>query len=95
MIAGRPVATRASLTAASTASAPEFERNACQARRAAAATGGRTAAARARGTRCSAGRGAASRPAPAIAADHPRMGVAGVRDPDPRRVVEVALAVAS
>ena len=29
MIAGRPVATRASLTAASTASAPEFDRNAC------------------------------------------------------------------
>ncbi len=29
MIAGRPVATRASFTAASTASAPEFDRNAC------------------------------------------------------------------
>ena len=28
MIAGRPVATRASFTAASTASAPEFDRNA-------------------------------------------------------------------
>ena len=30
MIAGRPVATRASLTAASTASAPVFDRNAPQ-----------------------------------------------------------------
>ena len=29
MIAGRPVATRASLTDASTASAPELDRNAC------------------------------------------------------------------
>ena len=29
MIAGRPVATRASLTDASMASAPEFDRNAC------------------------------------------------------------------
>ena len=29
MIAGRPVAARASLTDASTASAPEFDRNAC------------------------------------------------------------------
>ncbi len=29
MIAGRPVAARASLTEASTASAPEFDRNAC------------------------------------------------------------------
>ena len=30
MIAGRPVATRASLTDASIASAPELDRNACQ-----------------------------------------------------------------
>ena len=92
---GRPVATRASLTDASTASAPEFDRNAPQ------PSPGRSsrqpvvepqarlvvhdvllAVEELRRLRLD-------------RRDDPRMGVTGVRDADPRRVVEVALAVRS
>ena len=93
MIAGRPVATRASFTAASTASAPEFDRNADHGPP---------------GSRCAQPL-VQPQPGLVVddvllaveelrrlvrdRRGDPRMGVARVGDADPRRVVEVPLAV--
>ena len=93
MIAGRPVATRASLTAASTASAPELDRNAghgpfgsrpreplVQPQPGLVVDDVLLAVEQLRGLRLD-------------RRDDPRVGVAGVGDADPRGVVEVPLAL--